>query len=43
MSSGRGGAASQFRREDLIQQATVIAAIAYDAAMRDEMLPRKGR
>ncbi|HYM23274.1 MAG TPA: M20/M25/M40 family metallo-hydrolase, partial [Vicinamibacterales bacterium] len=28
-------------RDDLIQQATVIAVFAYDAAMRDERLPRK--
>jgi hypothetical protein len=26
---------------DMIQQATVIAVFAYDAAMRDEKLPRK--
>jgi hypothetical protein len=25
----------------MVQQATVIAVIAYDAAMRNEMLPRK--
>ena len=29
------------QREDLVQQATVIAVFAYDAAMRDERLPRK--
>jgi hypothetical protein len=29
------------QREDLIQQATVVAVFAYDAAMRDEKLPRK--
>jgi carboxypeptidase Q len=29
------------QRADMVQQATVIAAIAYDAAMRDEKLPRK--
>jgi carboxypeptidase Q len=29
------------QRDDMIQQATVIAAFAYDAAMRDEKLPRK--
>jgi carboxypeptidase Q len=29
------------QRDDLIQQATVIAVFAYDAAMRDEKLPRK--
>lgn len=29
------------QRDDLIQQATVIAVFAYDAAMRDEPLPRK--
>jgi len=29
------------QREDMVQQATVIAAFAYDAAMRDEKLPRK--
>ena len=29
------------QREDMIQQATVIAVFAYDAAMRDEKLPRK--
>ncbi len=28
-------------RDDMIQQATVIAVFAYDAAMRDEKLPRK--
>jgi hypothetical protein len=30
------------QREDMIQQATVIAVFAYNAAMRDEKLPRKG-
>ena len=29
------------QREDMIQQAAVIAVFAYDAAMRDEKLPRK--
>jgi carboxypeptidase Q len=29
------------QRDDMIQQATVIAVFAYDAAMRDERLPRK--
>jgi len=29
------------QRDDMIQQATVIAMFAYDAAMRDEKLPRK--
>ncbi|HZT77334.1 MAG TPA: M20/M25/M40 family metallo-hydrolase [Vicinamibacterales bacterium] len=29
------------QRDDMIQQATVIAVFAYDAAMRDEKLPRK--
>jgi carboxypeptidase Q len=29
------------QREDMIQQATVIAVFAYNAAMRDERLPRK--
>ncbi|HZP47693.1 MAG TPA: M20/M25/M40 family metallo-hydrolase [Vicinamibacterales bacterium] len=29
------------QRDDMVQQATVIAAFAYDAAMRDEKLPRK--
>jgi hypothetical protein len=29
------------QREDMIQQATVIAVFAYEAAMRDEKLPRK--
>ncbi len=29
------------QREDMVQQATVIAVFAYDAAMRDEKLPRK--
>src|SRR4030095_6078136 len=29
------------QREDMVQQATVIAVFAYNAAMRDEMLPRK--
>jgi carboxypeptidase Q len=29
------------QRDDMIQQATVVAVIAYDAAMRDEKLPRK--
>jgi carboxypeptidase Q len=29
------------QREDMVQQATVIAVFAYDAAMRNEMLPRK--
>ena len=29
------------QRDDLVQQATVIAVLAYDAAMRDEKLPRK--
>ena len=31
----------RIQRDDLIQQATVIAVFAYDAAMRDEKLPRK--
>jgi hypothetical protein len=29
------------QRDDMIQQATVIATVAYNAAMRDERLPRK--
>jgi len=29
------------QREDMVQQATVVAVFAYDAAMRDEKLPRK--
>ena len=29
------------QRDDMVQQATVIAIFAYNAAMRDEMLPRK--
>jgi Zn-dependent M28 family amino/carboxypeptidase len=29
------------QREDMVQQATVIAVFAYDAAMREEKLPRK--
>ena len=29
------------QRDDVVQQATVIAVFAYDAAMRDEKLPRK--
>ena len=29
------------QREDMVQQATVAAVFAYDAAMRDEKLPRK--
>jgi carboxypeptidase Q len=29
------------QRDDMVQQATVIAVFAYDAAMRNEMLPRK--
>jgi carboxypeptidase Q len=29
------------QRDDMIQQATVAAVFAYDAAMRDEKLPRK--
>jgi carboxypeptidase Q len=29
------------QRDDMIQQATVIAVFAYTAAMRDEKLPRK--
>jgi carboxypeptidase Q len=29
------------QRDDMIQQATVIAVFAYDAAMRDEKMPRK--
>jgi Zn-dependent M28 family amino/carboxypeptidase len=29
------------QRDDMIQQATVIAVFAYEAAMRDEKLPRK--
>ncbi len=29
------------QRDDLVQQATVVAVLAYEAAMRDEMLPRK--
>ena len=28
-------------RDEMVQQATVIAVFAYDAAMRDEKLPRK--
>ena len=31
------------QRDDLIQQATVSAAFAYMAAMRDEKLPRKAK
>ena len=31
------------QRDDLVQQATVIATFAYNAAMRDEPLPRKGQ
>ena len=31
----------RIQRDDMIQQATVIAVFAYDAAMRDEKLPRK--
>jgi hypothetical protein len=30
------------QRDDMIQQATVIAVFAYNAAMRDDKLPRKG-
>ena len=29
------------QRDDIVQQATVVAVFAYDAAMRDEKLPRK--
>ncbi len=29
------------QRDDMIQQAAVVAVFAYDAAMRDEKLPRK--
>jgi hypothetical protein len=29
------------QRDDLVQQATVAAVFAYNAAMRDEKLPRK--
>ena len=29
------------QRDDMVQQATVIAVFAYNAAMRDDMLPRK--
>ena len=29
------------QRDDMIQQATVIAVFAYNAAMRNEKLPRK--
>jgi carboxypeptidase Q len=29
------------QRQDMVQQATVVAVFAYDAAMRDEKLPRK--
>jgi len=29
------------QRDDMVQQATVVAVLAYDAAMRDEKLPRK--
>ena len=29
------------QRDDMVQQATVIAVFAYNAAMRDEKLPRK--
>lgn len=29
------------QRDDMVQQATVVAVFAYNAAMRDEMLPRK--
>ena len=31
------------QRDDMVQHATVIAVFAYNAAMRDERLPRKGR
>jgi hypothetical protein len=31
----------RLQREDLMQAAVVIATFAYDAAMRDELLPRK--
>jgi hypothetical protein len=31
----------RLQRDDLIQQAVVAATFAYDAAMRDEKLPRK--
>jgi hypothetical protein len=30
------------QRDDMVQHATVIAVFAYNAAMRDERLPRKG-
>ena len=29
------------QRDDMVQQATVVAVFAYEAAMRDEKLPRK--
>jgi hypothetical protein len=29
------------QRDDMVQQATVIAVLAYDAAVRDQKLPRK--
>jgi hypothetical protein len=29
------------QRDDMVQQAAVIAVFAYEAAMRDERLPRK--
>jgi hypothetical protein len=29
------------QRDDMVQHATVMAAFAYAAAMRDELLPRK--
>ena len=29
------------QRDDMVQQATVIAAFAYDASARDQKLPRK--
>jgi hypothetical protein len=31
----------RIQRDDLVQQATVIAVFAYNAAMRDDKLPRK--
>jgi hypothetical protein len=31
----------RLQREDLMQAAVVIASFAYEAAMRDELLPRK--
>jgi carboxypeptidase Q len=31
------------QNDDMIQQATVVAVFAYNAAMRDEKLPRKPR